>query len=283
MVDESGTDPNEGVEKRYPLHALEYHWDHFDPHLLCYDTGASEVSELDLDDVRFSVSDERLCIGRWEGEKYIRCAKRVPVDRFSQCPECAEESFIPHQECIFEPRCDGEECNIEFCKREHVLYIAFYDTRMKIGMSSTRRIGQRLIEQGADAFSIIGKFPTRKRAREAEKDISSRLRIPQAHRQEVLLRNLSRRLDISGIEGRHRALAVTLGEAYGLTPDPIEWLEGYPIDLPLRETPELLRTAGSHKGERIGIKGRWLVFDSNGLKALNLADVPARFLARNVA
>lgn len=283
MADDPGKGTSDDIEKRFPLHALEYHWDRFDPHLLCYDTQASMVSELDLDDVRFSVSDERVCTGRWEGDEYIRCEKHVPVSRFSQCPDCAEESFIPHQECIFEPRCDGEECDIEFCKREHMLYIAFYDTRVKIGMSSSRRIEQRLIEQGADAYSIIGKFPTRKRAREAEKDISARLRIPQAHKQEVLLRNLSRPLDESGIEGRHRALSMTLGEAYGLRPEPIEWLEDYPIDLPLRETPELLRTAGSHKGERVGIKGRWLVFDSNGLKALNLADFPARFLARNVA
>ncbi|MCU0852002.1 MAG: DUF2797 domain-containing protein [Thermoplasmata archaeon] len=283
MADGPVIDKDEEFEKRFPLHALEYHWDRFDPHLLCYDTPASEVTELDLDDIRFSVSDVRQCIGRGEGDEYIRCGKHSPVDRFSQCPECAEESFIPFQECIFEPKCDGEICDMEFCKREHVLYIAFYDTRMKIGMSSSRRIEQRLIEQGADAFSIIGKYPTRKRAREAEKDISSRLRIPQAHRQEVLLRNLSRQLDVGGIEGRHEALALTLGEAYGLTPEPIEWLEGYPIDLPLRGTPELLRTAGSHRGERVGIKGKWLVFESDGLKALNLADMPARFLARNVA
>ena len=273
-------DPEEG----FPLHALNFHWDEFEPHLECHDEGDDQVSELDLDDVNFSVSRKKVCVGYFDSEeKYIRCPTSAPVTKFQQCEACSGESFLPYQECVFEPRCDGEICDIAFCKREHVLYIAFYDTRMKVGMSSTRRVDQRLIEQGADAFSIIGTYPTRRRAREAEKTISSRLRIPQFHRQEAILRNFSKPLDHEGIQGRHEALIMTLGEAFNLKPEPLKWLEKYPIELPLKQTPVLLNPWGPHKGDLVGIKGKWMIYDAGGLKALSLSDVPSRFLARTVA
>ncbi len=274
----------EQLQDRFTLHAIDFHWEAFSPHLVCYDSADSQISEFDLKEVRFSVSRKKTCIGLFDDDgNYVPCPRSAPVSRFSQCPECAGESWIPHQECIFEPKCDGELCDLEFCKREHVLYVAFYDTRMKIGMSSTRRIEQRLIEQGADAFSIIGKWPTRKRAREAEKELSDRLRIPQSHRQELLLRSLSRPVDSRGIEERFSALKASMGERHNLDPEPLRWLDKYPVELPLRDAPRLVDPWGSHRGNLIGIKGRWLIFESEGLKALNLADIPARFLARRLS
>jgi len=273
----------EQLQDKFTSHAIDFHWEGFDPHLVCFDSGSSEVSEFDLSYVRFSVSRKKTCVGLFDDSgEYIPCPKTSPVSRFNQCPECAGQVFIPFQECIFEPKCDGEVCNLEFCRREHVLYVAFYDTRMKIGMSSTRRIEQRLIEQGADAFSIIGKWPTRKKAREAEKDISDRMRIPQSHRQELLLKSLSRPVNAKGVEERFEALRASLGERYQLNPESLRWLDKYPVDLPLRDAPRLIDLWGSHRGDLVGIKGRWLIFESEGLKALNLHDLPARHLARRL-
>lgn len=282
--------PSEEHEDRYPLHALDFHWDGFEPHLECYDPADKDPCEFDLEDVRFSVSRRKICVGQWRDDGYVPCPDQTPVSKFGQCAKCAGETFIPKQECIFEPECDGTDpkCNaegrsIEFCRREHVLYIAFYDTRMKIGMSSSRRIDKRLVEQGADAYSIIGKFGSRLAARTKEKELSTRLRIPQFYRQETLLKNLSSPLDSKGIESRLEGLRITLGEADSLVPEPIVWLDRYPIDLPLRETPKLVESWGRHAGDLVGMKGKWLIFESDGLKALSLPDIPARFLARSVA
>ncbi len=269
-------------QDRFPLHVLDFHWDRFEPHMECYDHRTNDVSELDLEDVRFSVSRKRTCVGYWDGEKYLRCPTQALVDRFSQCPACCGESFLPHQECVFEPRCEGEICDLDFCRREHVLYVAFYDTHMKIGMSSTRRVEKRLVEQGADAFSILGTWPNRKKAREAEKELSARLRIPQWHKQKVLLKALARRVDRPGIMERVEALRSTAGGSGGLDPEPVRFLEDYPIALPLEHEPELVESWGRHKGRRIGIKGRWLIFESGGLKALDLSDIPARHIARDL-
>jgi hypothetical protein len=270
-------------EDEFKLHALDFHWEGYEPHLDCYDAVGDEEVEFDLEDVRFLVSRKKTCIGRWDGDRYVPCPRHASVTKFGQCPECAGDSFIKKQECIFEPECDGEKCDSDFCRREHVLYLAFYDTRMKIGMSSTRRVDRRLVEQGADAYTIIGKFGSRRKARASEKEISERLRIPQFYRQETLLKDLARPLDLRGMESRYEGIKSTMRDLYGLQSEPLVRLDNYPIQLPLREVPKLLDPWGSHSGELVGVKGRWLVFESDGLKALSLADFPARHLARSIA
>jgi hypothetical protein len=273
----------EQTEDSFPLHVVDFHWDGFEPHMECRDLRSGEISEFDLHEVGFSVSRKKVCVGYFDDDgRYVPCPTGAAVSRFDQCPECATESFIPHQECIFEPRCDGELCDLEFCRREHVLYIAFYDTAMKIGMSSSRRVERRLIEQREDAFSIIGSFPSRKKAREAEKDISVRMRIPQSHRQDILLQSLVRPVDAEAIESRHRVLSASLEHSHHLIPEKLHFLDRYPINLPLAQAPRLQDSWGIHRGSFVGIKGRWLVYDSKGLKAVNLSDLPARFLSRPV-
>jgi hypothetical protein len=271
----------EKKEDDFPLHALDFSWEGFEPSLSIFDSRDGEVSELDLDDIDFLTSRKKTCIGYFDGEKYVACPKNAPVEKYAQCPDCSKEVFLPFQDCVFEPQCDGERCGIDFCKREHVLYIAFYDTRMKIGMSSTRRVERRLIEQGADAFAIIGKRPTRLKARTAEKEISARLGIPQALRYDSVLRNFARKVDSDGIVGRYEGLRITLGETYQMEPEPLRWLNKYPIELPLPRVPQLEDSCGKHKGRLVGLKGRWLIFESEGLKALNMSDFPARFLSRD--
>lgn len=273
----------ESNEDRFPLHALEFSWEGFEPSLTCYDSKVEAVSEFDLSRVDFSISRRKTCVGYFNDEgQYVQCPERASVDKYHQCQKCSEEVFLPYQDCLFEPRCEGEICDLDFCRREHVLYVAYYDTRMKIGMSSSRRIARRLIEQGADAYSIIGKMPTRKRAREAEKSISSRLGIPQYVRRGIVLRNLARKVDVAGIEGRFEGLRMTLGEMFQLDLEPLQWLRDYPIELPLAETPRLQESWGRHKGRLVGIKGGIMVYESDGLKALNLADIPARYLSRDL-
>jgi len=279
----------EQTQDKFPLHILDFHWDGFEPHMECRDLRDGEISEFDLEDVRFAVSKKKTCIGQFDDDgEHVPCPKSTPVSRFNQCQNCSKESFIPHQECIFNPECDGKRClygggEIEFCQREHMLYLAFYNTDTKIGMSSSRRVEKRLVEQGADAFSIIGSFSSREEARKWETKISSEMEIPQSHRQESLLRSLVMPVDTDGIGSKLQELNHKLGAAYGMTPENLQLLDKYPIDLPLSQAPKLQESWGKHSGAFIGIKGRWLIYDSDGLKALNLSDLPARFVSRQGA
>ncbi|MGB2581386.1 MAG: DUF2797 domain-containing protein, partial [Thermoplasmata archaeon] len=246
------------IESSLRYHAVEFQWEGFEPRLTCVARGGDDVFDIDLGQVDFVISDARECVGYFDGDSYTSCPNKTSVTRFAQCVDCAGESFIPFQECVFEPKCDGEICDMDFCRREHVLYLAFYDTKAKIGMSSTRRIERRLVEQGADAFAVVGAFPTRRRAREAEKQISSRLRIPQALRQEAVLNGFSRALDAAGIEERFHGLASSIESQFGLKVEGLRWVDAYPIDLPLDCPPQLRDTAGRHRGKLLGMKGKWL-------------------------
>lgn len=279
MLDRRDPPLADGLEEILPLHALAFYWEGFDPKLDCYDSFNREVVQVGFDPADFVVGGKKVCIGRFEGDRYLECPGKTPVTKFSQCDECAGEAFIEDLECIFEPKCDGSRCDNEFCKRQHVLYLAFYDTMAKIGMSSTRRVERRLVEQGADAFAIIGTFPNRLAAREGEKEISSELDIPQWVKQQTILSRFSRPLDHEGLRARYDELRTRLGETRGLSVEPLRRLEGYPLRLPLPAAPVLQDTPGVHIGRLVGVKGKWLVYESGGLKALNLSDLPGRFLA----
>lgn len=267
-------------ERSFTQHAVDFSWHGFEPMLTCHDVNTGEVSGFDLEEVRFLVSKRRTCVGHFDGDRYIPCPTGAEEPGLAQCPSCASESIIPFQECLFEPRCEGELCDSPLCRREHVLYLAFYDADVKIGMSSSRRVDRRLVEQGADAYSIIGAFPNRRRARLEEKRISEKLRIPQSYRQERLIQSLARRVDAGGIEARHAGLAESLSQGYGLQAGKLVWLDRYPIELPLAAPPRLQETPGRHKGEFVGIKGKWLVYDDSGLRAVSLPDLPSRYMSR---
>ncbi|HUV61905.1 MAG TPA: DUF2797 domain-containing protein [Thermoplasmata archaeon] len=268
----------EQVEASLPYHAVDFEWHGFEPVLTCAGRSPGDVLDVDLGRVDYIISSQKECVGHFEDGRYIACPYNAAVTKFVQCAACAKEFFIPYQECVFEPKCDGERCDMDFCRREHVLYLAFYNTRVKIGMSSTRRVDKRLVEQGADAFALIGSFPSRLRAREAEKQISSEFRIPQAYRQETLLDGLDSPVDIAGIEESYSSLCASFETQQDITPGKLRWLKSYPIELPLDVKPKLRETQGRHRGEAVGVKGRWLIYRADGLNALNLADIPSRFV-----
>ncbi len=262
-----------------PLHVLEFEWNGYRPSLVCLNRGDGRILELGVPRLDMTVSRSKTCVGYFDGDKHIQCPDGSSVTKFPQCESCSGESFIPFQECVFEPRCEGEECDIEFCKREHVLYLAFYNTIPKIGMSSTRRVERRLIEQGADAFSIIGSYPNRKRARSAEKDMSSKLRISQGIRQRTVLQGFTNPVDHDAMDRVYRSISSSLKDCYSLSAGPLTLLEGYPISLPLRSSPELMETSGRHKGDPLGVKGKWQIYEDRGVRAMSLQDLVGRYLS----
>jgi len=280
---DDGADPPlaDGLEDALPLHAISFYWDGFEPRLECYDTVQRKVVQVGLDPAEFVVGSRKRCVGRFVGEDYHPCPHNATVTSFSQCQECAAEVYIKDQDCIFDPKCDGSLCDNEFCKRKHVLYLAFYGRMAKVGMSSAKRVGraERLVEQGADAYAVIGTFPNRLRAREEEKKVSADLHLPQWFRQQTILSNLSDPVDRVTIAQEYERFRQVLDSREGFSVGRLEFIEGYPLEQPLSGQPQLQATAGVHIGRYVGAKGKWLVYDSRGLKAINLSDLPARSIA----
>lgn len=258
------------------VHAVSYSWEQFSPEFLVYSREGG-MERLPLDHFAFAVSDEQTCVGSFRGGDYRPCPFHRHVEYSDQCDFCSR-SIIPIQRCLFEPICDGHLCDWELCKREHTVYIAFYGSKLKVGMTSTQRLDERLVEQGADAFFTAGKLPNRKAAREMEKRIGRELKIPQMHRSTELLDDLWKGPDFVAIEHAYEQIAKKVEERYGLAASPLVRLESYPIEQPLSEKPRYASLSSLHEGRVVGIKGRFAVYDSGGLAALSLSALTSRKL-----
>lgn len=270
----------EEIEESFRLHAVEFYWEEFDPKLVYFDLDDGQLKEFDLDDIDFSVSKKRTCVGSYVDGEYVPCPGNFPVQRLTQCAECAE-SFIPVQDCLFEPKCDGDLCDSPLCRKEHAVYIAFFGNRPKVGMTTKARIRSRLIEQGADAYFVADLFPTRKSARDAEKTVSEKLRITERPNARIILESLRMPRRRSQIEDGWKWISRALRENLSMNPGDLEYLDSYPLEEPLPAIPRPTESWGYHSGKSVGIKGRFLIYESDKIMALNLADLPSRYLSKD--
>ncbi len=247
------------------VHAVSYRWNGFVPSLKVYDDG--KIEEIDLGLIDFNISQNKYCVGSFE-DGYSPCHGSRKVNKFMQCSRCAP-SDIPRLECIYEPG-DCTDCPGGFCKEEHAVYVAFHSILPKIGMTVKKRLRERLIEQGADAFALLATEKNRKEARQAEKELSDSLKIPQKIGRNTRLKRFAKKVDRSIIERKYRGIRnrVSVGK--------LKYLKDYPISLPLRAEPRLRATPGIHRGTQKGIKGPFLIYENGGLQALTLSDLPGR-------
>jgi len=118
----------------------------------------------------------RICVGRVADARHIPCPLRAQVSD-GQCSVCNE---LEDPACVFEPRCaqdpDSCTCVSSFRDVPHIVYLAWYGTLPKIGMTQEPRFLRRLQEQGADGAAVLlaqhdGQPLTRGGARAAEKQI----------------------------------------------------------------------------------------------------------------
>ncbi|MCI0497636.1 MAG: DUF2797 domain-containing protein [Thermoplasmata archaeon] len=246
-----------------------------EPEVLVFDHRSGSLTGLDLDPVSFTLSHDAMCVGRFEGPDYAPCPHRQRTGAYGMCAECGA-SLIRHQECIFEPRCEGEVCGEGICTAEHVVYIAYFGPSPKVGMSTASRVDTRVLEQGADAFSILATVPNRYRARRLERTVAETLDVRQGFRSEVLLAMLVEDVDRGSVERAHASLTDRLVTTFGVAPSPLRWIG---CALPrLDAVPELVEAPGRHEGGYVGVRGRVLVYDDGALRALKLRDMEGRFL-----
>ncbi|MFO8109625.1 MAG: DUF2797 domain-containing protein [Thermoplasmata archaeon] len=247
------------------VHVVSFRWNEFKPELKIFQD--NKLSELDVGYIDFNVSQGKWCVGNFE-VVYTPCPNERQVSVFRQCKQCASPA-IARQECIFEPG-DCDDCPGGFCQEEHVVYLAFHGIHPKVGMTLKNRLKQRIIEQGADAYCILGTYPDRVIARKNEISLSEELDIPQRVGSKKVLKYMARKLDKHIVGRKYRAVKnqVTVGK--------LHFVNDYPIPRPLRGEPRLRATAGMHRGKQVGLKGRYLIYESGGLQALDLSDLQGR-------
>lgn len=259
------------------LHVLDFYWDEFTPRLEAYDADAGEVVAIPLDRLDMSVSEERRCVGSFEGG-YRPCSDGRPVGRTAQCRQCMG-SWADVQRCVFEPQCTGGSCeHHDFCGRRHVVYLAAYGTLVKVGMTSAARVRRRGIEQGADAIVPVLMCQDRQEARRLEKETSARFRIPQELRVSKIASQWthppSRDVSENLLTYHRRRLA----SWRPIMDEEVQHLDGHPVRAYPRTPPTAAGTAGHHGGEVLGVKGRFMIYRPPGgeSRLLDLSDLPSR-------
>lgn len=287
---------------RSPFHVLGHSWAGASPVLalrplreeggpLFYE---GEVLELELSSfgrIDMRAGREVFCTGRWEGE-HVPCPGREPYEGFSRCRECMAPE-IPDPSCVFEPHCHMGTCGAFFCQAEHVVYLAMFGRRMKVGLTQASRVIERGMEQGADLMMVLARTQDRYSARALENLISRRYRISQFS-SDAVLKGLERPTPIAEVKNlalaffeRVRREQIAISDLFpsrgtsvaalprDLPSEPLI-MGPYPIPerleaAPRRIPPEIVR------GEVVGFKGKWGVIRSNGsLAAFKTGDLVGR-------
>lgn len=138
---------------------------------------------------------EKRCVGYAKNGKHFDCPKMRAVDNERVCRECAlnDDFFM----CM---KCTGQECINEpqrpsCTENKYFIYLAAFNSILKVGVSYQFRVMERLIEQGADMGAKIGFVKDGKLAREIEQKISRELniidRVSGIDKQKMLFGNIN--------------------------------------------------------------------------------------------
>lgn len=266
-------------------HILDCKWDGFTPTWLIYDHDTSDIRKFEPrpgDQLEIVLSEEKTCVGDFRKETYEPCPYVLTVSRTTQCRWCSK-TLIENQDCIFEPRCYGDNCTIDtgmgstdICREQHAVYLAFYGPWLKVGLTLGPRLQTRLIEQGADAYSLIRMCPNRKAARDFEKKISRKYKIREMVHPSRVLALMANPLDKDDIHDEYIHQKARFKKELDINIGNIQFLEKYPFQT-LRSKPRKRPTGGRHSGKIVAIKGKFLIYEHNGLNALRMNDVAGRF------
>ena len=275
----------------YDCHALSWRWEDFQPMLSVYALRGKEVQEvaspfLPGERLDLTISEARRCVGSFSGGTYQPCMLRQIVSgQHDQCPQCAS-TWIPVQNCVFEPECDGTHCVAKgyegrggtICAKEHHVYAAFYGDLVKVGMTLSSRLMERAVEQGADAVVKLGSYPNRLEARKAENILSNALKATQCVRKTTFVKAQSRKVDEEVYREMLERLLSSVSEL--AAPGPLQLLDRYPLTPPDYARTTFAELPGRHRGEVLGCKGKWLFYRlrDGSARMLDMSSVPSRYV-----
>ncbi len=244
--------------------------------LRVYDHDREQIELLEPGEFDWYFSQDNMCTGKTIDDHHSPCPERRRVGKFSQCASCALPE-IPKQACIFEPKCKGEMCEVRFCSKEHVVYLAFFNDLMKIGMTGRDRVGRRMLEQGADAYSVVAITPNRFESRRLEKDLGRGLELRQAYRNKQVLETMTQPFDKESVDRQFGETRNYLEDRYDLHPTELTYFRESGTTT-LDDLPELIDVPGRHRGRFVGAYGKFFVYEADGMKALLTGDIVGRFL-----
>lgn len=162
------------------MQLIRYKWDvrglSGEPFLIARE--GKKILKIKLFDESISMKlGKRTCVGYAKNGVHFECPSKRSVENERVCRECAlnDDFFL----CM---KCTGEECINEpqrpaCVENKYFLYLAAFNSILKVGISYEFRIMERLIEQGADMGAKIGMIKDGKTARTIEQEVRQELNI----------------------------------------------------------------------------------------------------------
>jgi len=196
------------------------------------------------------VLKKRGCAGRWEGDGYFPCDSDV-------APFCEHCGSLPDP-CV---TCRGDcRKTDKTCDIGHSVYLAIFSPALvKVGVSKTRRLETRLMEQGADLGLEIGRFPDGELARKRERDLAS------IYTDRATFEN-----KLDGVSQKVNGdVLQALSDRYDV--ERVLRFDYFKEDLWMKPIPLAPHAGMALSGRVFGIKGKLLVLEKgNSLYAVNL-------------
>ncbi len=156
------------------MQVIKYKWNNFEPYLIV-NPGLGTIRLFGSE--MHAVVGEKRCTGFFLGGKHFECSDKIKLDSGSQCNNCAiRDNFSL---CF---RCSGDKCinekrRSECAREDYFIYLAAFDSILKVGISFEKRFLERLVEQGADFGALVGRIRDGLNVRRVEQEISSSLGI----------------------------------------------------------------------------------------------------------
>jgi hypothetical protein len=159
------------------MQIVKYSWKHdsggFEPFFTLSD--GTKIRLIDSN-IHMEIGDKS-CIGYMREGRRHECRLSARLDYGYICNECRmEDDFF---NCM---QCTGKECinprQRDACtENSYFIYLAAFDSLLKVGISFEKRLLERLIEQGADFGVKIASVMDGKEARTIEQDMRKHLSI----------------------------------------------------------------------------------------------------------
>ena len=232
------------------------------PRILAVPDGGGDLRWFPLHgafDVTFA--PVRRCVGRFtEDGAHAPCPTAEPVASHRQCLPC---SGLDDPECVFEPRCRSDPssctCLTTFKGVPHLVYLAFFGTLPKVGLTQAWRVEGRLREQGADAWFKVQDCPDRGTARQVEAQVAFLYGYPEHRSHLETLRQLSRPVPWDVLERRADECRQRLKASFAVEPG-LHRITDHPLAQPVDGVPHRVPTVGRHVGTWLGAKGTHLLY-----------------------
>lgn len=264
------------------MQLVKYSWIGWEPFLLARQGDA--VFRLKLFQQDFSVTlGEKHCIGFLRDGRHAPCPENRKLDYGSNCSSCKlEDDFFM---CM---PCTGETCinakRRDACREEnYFIYLAAFDSVLKVGISFENRLQIRLVEQGADMAARIGYVRDGKDARSVEQWLMHHLKITDR------MKGTDKHALLFG--NPNNAAPRMLAALKALRKQAFDWLLEKPEIYDLRQYYRLervlhqpsylpLEDGKSIEGQVVAAKGNLIIFRTGqGFVAVNAHDMIGRKMA----